>query len=77
MLDLQGLHRFLAQLLGSRQSRRICRAEAEQARAEAAKADGVRLASLAATQALSENDDTSTAYEEAAARAETAASACS
>ena len=61
----------------ARAERDLARAEAEQARAEAAKADLCADASLAATQALSENDDTTGAYEEAAARAETAASACS
>ncbi len=53
----------------ARAERDLARAEAEQARAEAAKAELCADASLAATQALSENDDTAAAYEEAAARA--------
>jgi hypothetical protein len=60
-----------------RAERDLARAEADQARAESAKAELCADASLAATQALSENDDTAAAYEEAAARAQTGASACS
>ncbi len=61
----------------ARAERDLARAEAEQASAEAAKADLCADASVAATQALAENDDTTEAYEEAATRAETAANACS
>ena len=61
----------------ARAERDLAKAAEEQARAEAAQTELCADASLAATQALAENDDTADAYEEAAARAKTAASACS
>ena len=56
--------------------RDLAKAEAEQACAEAAKAELCADASVAATQALSDGG-TAADYEAAAASAETAASACS
>ena len=52
----------------ARAKRELARADAEQARAEAAHAELCADASLAATQALAENNDTADAYEAAAVR---------